>query len=115
MSRRSNVPVNASLLRSIRGTITAECENKGKTVTVSLFASYESMGWKTNYTAVPCQHVVIRIAGKTVWAQRYSGARLDRAAKVYDKAVADCRRIAQLTDQLTTPEVSYHEAFSFTA
>ena len=79
-------------MKQAHGTIHEPCENTGKPVTVEPFASLESMGYKTDYTAVPCQHLVIRVAGKTSWAKRYSGARLPQAAQRFEKAVADLRR-----------------------
>ena len=87
MAWRNNIPVSASLLDHHSGII-IDCDDVPQNVSVELYETYASDGYKTDYRARLVRFVKVEAKGST-FTKRYSGRRLDLARKQYDDAIAE--------------------------
>ena len=82
------IPQKATLIDRTRGTAN-QGQNKGKHVTVSLWQTYASKGYKSNYEAVRTVYSRCAIDGEPVHVWSYSG-------KNIEEAYEDFRRVQRL-------------------
>ena len=85
MANVHNIPVSASLIESLSGVIQKpDAWTNGKRVTIRRWSAYRSMGYKTEYSAIPVEYVELRIVGERPRCWQYSGHRLPTSQKHFD-------------------------------
>lgn len=90
MSRRNNIPKGATLVSTIGGRIDKpDAWTHGRELRVSLYRDYCSQGYRSNYQAIPCSFVLLKIAGEPTRTWQYSGKRLELGPKHYQKLADD--------------------------
>ncbi len=90
MANIRNIPKGATLKAQIRGTINKpDAWTNGKTVSVELWSAVRSMGYKTDYQAVPVLFFALRIQGERPKCKQFSGARYLEAVETFESWKAD--------------------------
>lgn len=94
-----NVPVGAVLKERHSGIIEKpDAWTHGKRVTLCRYDTYKSMGYKTNYQAVPCVFLVIQIQGERSKAYQYSGKRLAKGEALFETWKRDLLPFMRIDD-----------------
>lgn len=90
MASIRNIPKGASLKAQVLGKIEKpDAWTHGKTVSIELWADHCSMGYKTDYQAVPVLFFALRIEGEPSRCKQFSGSRYLEAVKTFERWKAD--------------------------
>ena len=86
MASVSNIPVSATLTAELSGTINKpDAWTHGKRVTVRVWSCFRSMGFKTDYQAIPVRYFEMRIEGERPKCQQFSGARHGKPIELFNQ------------------------------
>lgn len=84
MASGIRVPVGADVVARKSGVIVDECENKGRSASITLYRGFYSQGYKSRYEQVETWWFSLSVVGEKSWTFRYSGKRAHLAREQFE-------------------------------